>query len=194
MSLLAKSFDLIRNLENPIDKKERYKYQMTDLKKGAMLVYNSRTFFVEDVFTYEERNKQGKCKHAWFELKLYCLEDGVTSYMEYEEDDEIEIYFCQNKLKLGDIGMRIEEIEAMADEESGEIDYEGESYLYDDDYRAYFLKTGAPEAECYFYDFETKAGKSLSIEAWVNDGEWEYKLYTSISVATHKVEILSVGA
>jgi hypothetical protein len=193
MSTLAKSFDLLRRLESPIPKNRRYQFDVKGLKKGAFFRYKKRTFMVEEVFVYEERNKNGKCKNSWQEFKLYCLEDEKTSYLEWEEDDEIEIYFCATKLKLKDIGMSITEVEKIADKESGEIRFDGENYAYDDDYRAFFRKEGALESECYFYDFESSSGESLSVEAWVDEGDWEYEVYRSASVSSNEIDMISVG-
>ena len=193
MNTLDKEFDTIRQLHSPIQKSQQYKHSVKELKEGDFFTIEDLTYYVEELYTYEERNKSGKTTWSWQEMKLFCIEKGTTSYLEYEEDDALEIYFCDTKIKLRELGIKIETIKEYCDDEEGAITFKGKKFNYEDDYKAYFIKKNAEASPCMFYDFEANDGTLLSIEEWTDEAGSDYEVFISKEIEAKNISIISLG-
>lgn len=188
----AKRFDAIRTLRNPIDVSEQYRFTLTDVRKNGFITLDGTLYRVQDIFEYEERNKQGKTAWKWKELELFGVENGEIRYLEYEVDDGLEISLTDRELKLREIGATIQQIRSIADREEGKILFNGNAYYYEDDYKAYFIKDGE-EQEVTLYEFESENDRYITIEAWGEESD-EYEAFHSLPIQEHFIVVIALGS
>lgn len=188
----SKRFDAIRALRNLIDLKEQHRFTLPDLKEGGFLTLDGTLYLVQAIFDYEERNKQGKRTWSWKELELFGIESGEISYLEYEVDDGLVISLTDSVMKMREIGMTMKEIDLIADNEEGEILFNGTTYYYEDDYKAYFIKNGE-EHEVTLYEFEAENGHCITIEAWGEESD-EYEVFHSLPVEENSIVLIALGS
>jgi hypothetical protein len=188
---IDRQFDALRAMPEPIPARERYKHTVESLAKGGYLRFRGELYRVDDVHTYREKDGS-----TWEELELLGLISGETRFLEWERDDELEVSWNDRPVKLADIGTTPDEIERIADAESGSIQYAGKTFRYDDDYSAVFLRSGTGEPEpVYFYDFETSDEEwCLTVEEWGDaDSGYEYEVYQSEYIEADAIEVLATG-
>lgn len=127
----------------------------------------------------------------WFELEGESADGKV--WIEVEEDDELEVSVSLRKLKLSDLGLEPEKLDAIEKRDKGLIEFEGREYEYEDWGKARFLRYGShdqPE-KLKYWDFESEDGKwFLGIERW---GEKEYLAYLSQALSPAQYEVYSLG-
>ena len=188
---LDRQFEAVRRLVDPIPPRERYRARIESLRAGGFLRVRGKTFCVQIVHEYREKRSK------WFELELFCIDDGATVMLEWEKDDEVELSLSGPRIDLRALRVTPDEVEAMSEAEEGRIRFEGRTYHYDDDYKATFHRDGAGDGErVYFYDFETSDERyCLSVEEWgsAEDG-YEYEAYVSEYLEEDALEILRLGA
>lgn len=127
---------------------------------------------------------------TWYELEGDKGDSKV--WIEFEEDDELEISIKLKDLKLRELGISKSDLEKMDDHEEGDFTYEGEKYYYEDSDRAVFYRNGIEEnaEKFYYWDFENDKGdKYISAESW--DGEIEVSL--SYPVRSNQVTVYSLS-
>lgn len=188
----AKRFDALRTLRNPIEVSEQYRFTLTDVRKNGFITLDGTLYLIQDIFDYEERNKQGKTVWKWKELELFGIENGEIRYLEYEMDDGLEISLTDRELKLREIGVTIQQIRSIADEEEGKILFNGNTYYYEDDYKAYFIKDGE-EQEVTLYEFESENGQYITIEGWGEEND-EYEAFLSLPIKEHSIVLIALGS
>lgn len=197
---LEDQFASIRLLGATIPKKDRFRFTVKNLAEGSFCRFEGRTYLVKEASHYEEKVK-GKVKWTWYEYKLFCLETGETVYIEWEEDDRIEVYVTTGEYKISDLltdtGAPIDAdgIEAISDKERGAIQLNGVLYSYDDDCGADYFRNASSSAEkVYLYDFESKNGTCLTVEEWGSEaGGYEYLVYLSKKLNPDEIEIIFTG-
>lgn len=201
-------FAAIRTLGVTIPKKERFRFTVKDLAEGAFCRFEGKTYLVREASRYEEKAK-GKVKWTWYEFKLFCLETGETVYIEWEEDDRVEVYVTTGEYKLSDLtttaggSITADDIEAISDKERGSVVFnskslsftDGTTFSYDDDCGAeYFRNASSPAEKVYLYDFEAKDGTCLTVEEWGSEAEgYEYLVYLSRELNPDEIEIIYMG-
>jgi len=183
---MARMFDILREMKIvPLD--ERHKLSLLNLKKGSFIQMGDNTLFIEDIYTYRDK------KESWTEFKMVNVETLEVSFMEVEEDDSIIVTLTEKEIPMRNLP-HTDDIEDMSEDEEGEIVIDGETYYYDDDYKAKFSREGSnKEEKVYFYDFKADNGKLLTIEEWGNkeDG-WEYQAFISSEIHESSIEIMSL--
>lgn len=187
---IEKQFDAIRAMPTPIPPHERHRHTIENVQAGGYVRVRGGLYRVVEVSHYQQK------KERWFELELFGLEDGETLYVEWERDDEVEISINEPKFKLRELGVSADEIEAMSDEEEGELSIGGRTFHYDDDYKATFHRGGASDGEkVYCYDFETRDERHcLTVEEWGDESDgYEYEVYVSEYADVDAVEVLVTG-
>ena len=196
-------------MENVIPARERYRHGIEELSVDAYLRVGGQPQRVVSVSHYQEKESR------WYELELFGLETGTTTYVEWEKDDEVEIALNGPELSLGDLGLTADEVEEMSDAESGSISHAGRTYHYDDDYGATYHRdsTAAGFGEgsaagsgkgaaarsgekVYFYDFETSDERyCLTIEEWGDEQQgYEYGVFVSEYLEPDAIEVLALGS
>lgn len=180
-----KSFSELRTMGSLVPKQERFKKTIKDLKEGSFIKVNSLLCKVVAVFNYKSGGDE------WFEYELFEIKTGRTFYIEYEEDDHVDMYITTKTIKQRDFPVSMDAIEDMSDEEEGSVIVDGMTFYYEDDYKATFSRNGKSE-KLYMYEFENENGtKFLSIEEWGNDQDgYEYQIF--ISEKLDMIEVLSV--
>ena len=188
----------IRSIDSVISPSERHKYSIKDAKVGTVLKIEDEYWLVEDIAKYIETTEDFKKDKDWIvtELKLLSLRDGRIVYLEYEEDDEIEVTITDQELKFkdlsDDLGEAIDEddLDEIADQEDS-IFFKGEEYAYDDDWAARYEPSKGKEYNVYFYDFE--AGEyGITIEEWQDDDSCEYSIWRYKYLPEEMIEIVAL--
>lgn len=132
--------------------------------------------------------------YMWFELE--CQKgDGEKAWVTVDDDDETEVSIVLEKLSgLSDIGMTVERLEEIDDNERGNVKYKNNSYKYVDSDKAVFYKyrdDGHAE-ELYYWDFQNKSLKEeISVEKW---GKNEYLVYHSQIVPLRAITVYSISS
>jgi hypothetical protein len=127
---------------------------------------------------------------TWYELEGDKGDRKV--WIEFEEDDELEISIKIKDLKLRELGVSKSDLDRMDDQEDGEFSYEGEKFYYEDSGQAVFYRNGIEEnaERFYYWDFENdNEDKYISVENW--DGEVEASL--SYPVKPSQVTVYSLS-
>jgi hypothetical protein len=187
---IDRQFDAIRAMPTPIAATDRHRVGLTEVKAGGYIRLAGETYRVVERSRYDEK------KSSWYELELFGLTSGEIQYIDWEQDDSVEVSLNGPPITLGAIGHSADEIEEMSDADEGEIQYAGRTYLYDDDYGAKFLRGEKGGGEnCYFYDFETRDEEYvLTVEEWGDqESGYEYQVFISESVDPHAIEVLVTG-
>lgn len=127
---------------------------------------------------------------TWYELEGDKGDSKV--WIEFEEDDELEISIKIKDLKLRELGISKSDLDKMDDREDGDFEYEREKFYYEDSGQAVFYRNGIEEnaEKFYYWDFENDNGdKYISAESW--DGEIEASL--SYPVKPSQVTVYSLS-
>ncbi len=198
---LDEQFDAVRRMPPPLPPDERHRHVVSDVAEGGYLRFEGHTYLAREVSRYAGLDgSTGRESWEWFELKLFRLEDSETIYMEWEEDDELEIYLATDKLAFRDLeddeGEPIDETDLdRIVAGSRVIVCDGTAFDYRNDYPARFYrggKKGRPQ-DAYFYDFATPGGERLTVEEWTTGGRESYEIYLSRELSPRAVEVLSTG-
>ena len=187
----------------PIPEAERSKYSIKDLKVGGYFSFRNQNWLVLSISRYLETKWEDfsplKEKDWTYELTILSLKTGEKRYIEYYEDDDIEIYFTEKEVKLTELGLTRADLEEIADEEEGTINFDGKSFEYSDDETSaarYFRKEDDKEGiPVRLYEFEAGSA-SLTIEAWsddANDVRPDREAYLSSEVSSSDIGILQLS-
>jgi hypothetical protein len=193
--LMKKQREALLSLKNPISKNDRLNYSIKDLKVNSFLSIGvcNELFKVEEVSIYNETkwnfNKK-KNDYIITELKLFSIKTGLTTYIEYEEDDELEITITTEELKLRDLktnsgnNVTKQVIEDIAEEENGRVIYKGETYYYveDETWAAIYNSEKYKDINVRMFEFESNSGKYLTIELWYDDDKPAKEAFLSESL------------
>ena len=161
------------------------KLSVKDLRPGGMvqLTGGVEAGFLEVDYTVEGRNRYVADGDEWFEMKLM---DGSGNglWLEWEEDDELEISVTTSKkeLTLSDLGLSKAMLEEFDEEEEGHFVYEERTFVYEESDKARFYRDCAGEGESFYYwDFADKEGDGIiGVERW-GSGEYEISIGRRIS-------------
>ncbi len=181
MKNITERLTAIRGL-NPMVEKARTGFDITSINQGGYIELNDQTWKVINKFKYLDVKwssfKRRKTDYWVTELELFSLNTGESIYIEWERDDTLEICQTDAVLKLRDIkyngkSIKQKDLEAIADEEEGEVVVNGTSYAYseDDTWAGLFFKDtsdndGIPMRA---YEFESSNGDYLTVETWHED-------------------------
>lgn len=183
----TKLFSILREMGDLIPTEARAKLNIKNLKEGSFLKLKGELFKVKAIFTYSAG------KEKWYEYELFSISTGKTTYIEYEEDDKIDMYVTIDSFNIRDLPVSIDDIEYMADEEDGSFKFKGETFFYEDDYKASFSRNGESE-KVYLYEFSNeKENTFVTIEEWGSDQEgYDYKVHISTYLQDSDLEIISL--
>ena len=195
--------DAVRQMNRVIPTSERHNYTVKSILKGSIISFGAETFRVESLAVYQEGNEKFTKRKDYkaTEFKLFSLDTGEISYVEWEEDDgEVKMYrtigeisFHQIKDDEG-VGVDEDDLDQIVDDEDV-IFVGGKKFRYDDDWAAFYSLDGNPDEEkLYLYEFKTADGIYLTVEEWNSgSGEEEYQLWFSKEIDPMAVEIISLG-
>ncbi|MDH5518032.1 MAG: DUF4178 domain-containing protein [Gammaproteobacteria bacterium] len=204
MSSVSLRLEAIRGL-NPLPVEKRKKLDVTSLKKGGYLELDDQTWKVNQLFFYLDvkwYDFSRRKKDYWVtELELFSLNTGKTIYLEWEIDDRLEISKTTALVKLRDIrvgnkAVSRADLDYIADEEEGKVEFNGVSYAYceEDTWAGLFLKSKDSKAGVPMrsYEFESDDEQYLSIETWHKDDKDrpQREAFLSQPINKHSITVL----
>lgn len=183
----------------------RWKHTVKDVKKGGVIRFDNTTCIVLGVSEYSETDEsfRKKAGFSWFELTLRDLSSGKTLYLEWEEDDEVEVSITKATLAfrdiLDDMGSDLDgdDFEDLIEEEDS-ITYRGSEFRYDDDYHALYKRGGTGRDQkgdkVSFCDFLSLSGDAcVTIERWKDGKDHSFEIFLSHSLDPRRIEVISLG-
>jgi hypothetical protein len=201
-----KSFDqrffLIRTLdrERLVSESEQTDLTIMDAEKGSFFSLFEDTYYVKEKNQYQEMSEDFSkpLDYTVTELTCLCMETGHTAHIEWEYDDELEVFITLNQTNFkrltDDEGQPIDEDDlGQIVEDEDVIVYAGEAFHYDDDWAAVYTRENKEE-RVYLYEFVNEPGTlTITIEEWTGDGKDEYRIYIAKKVIPGEITILSRG-
>lgn len=180
---IKKQMSAIRSL-TPDKPEKQSVLTLSDVEKGGYVDFNKETWLVADIYYYLDvkwKNFKLRKSNEWVtELKLFSLNTGKETFVEYEIDDGLKVYQTDREVKLREVvfdGSSIKHslLEMIADNEEGTVSVDGTSFHYvEDDTCAYLFtkdKGNTDGLPMRAYEFESSDDKYLTIEAWQEDGD-----------------------
>lgn len=186
----VKMLELIRAMPKPLSKQEQTTVSVKDIKAGGYISLEGDTFFVDCINRYDDGDE-------WFELVIISLTTGKQIYLEWEDDDSLEVYLYDKNFKLRDLGLTSSNLEAMDEDENEDAEYpisvDGKTLYYEDSGDAKFFKGCADSGETYYYwDFYNEDETiCVGIECW-DDSKYEACLGHQINPS--EIKVLATGA
>lgn len=208
MEMIQERLNAIRGL-NPLSPTKCAEINIQSVHKGGYFDLDGQTWLVERVNRYLDvkwKNFKKRSQEYWVtELKLFSLNTGNTTYLEWEVDDELEICQTDSEIKLRDIqygGKPIthNDIAFIEDEEYGQVNVNGRTFHYSDDdtWAGLFYSDTSPDKEIPVrcYEFESDDNQYLTIELWqgAKSERPEREAFISHSVKGSSIQILQIGS
>lgn len=139
-------------------------------------------------YIVESKNRYAQGGYEWFEVELRGGEPGEKLWLEWEEDDELEIGLNLQKLSLKELGLTPQILEEIDEEAEGSFIYQGVEYEFDESGEAMFYRNCTGDGISFFYwDFEDEDEEHfIGVEKW---GRREYEVHVGIYLDTSEIEI-----
>ena len=144
---------------------------ITDARQGdSVSVMGAGDEFEDLDFVVDRRNRYESDDETWHELS--GLYKGRRIFLEYSEDDEVEVTLnlSRQELKLSDLGLTEDELSRMDEEQSASnsLTFEGQVWHYAISREVGYFRDGRGEGEGYYtWTFESEEKKrELFIEKW----------------------------
>lgn len=199
---IEKRLEAIRGL-NPHAIKESKKLSITEIEHGGYLEFNNQTWKVVGLSRYLDVKwsdfSRRKSDYWVTELEIYSLNNGKNIYLEWEQDDSLELSQTLSLVKIRDIqyqgrSLRNSDIEDISEEE-GTVVHNGISYHYEEDetWAGLYFKSrsdtdGLPMRA---YEFESDDERCLTIELWLEDGDRpDREAFISQSVKPNEINVI----
>jgi hypothetical protein len=173
------------------------------LDNNGFLEMSGETFKVINVSRYLDVKWEGfkkrKTEYWVTELELVNLVSGETLFVEWEVDDELEISKTVAEIKMREIEFQNKpltrkELEAISEEEFGEVSCRGKKYSYveEDTWAALFFRDKNADAlPVRMYAFESDDNSYLTVESWEDgDDRPSREAFISQSVKPQSVVVL----
>lgn len=162
-----------------------------ELKKGDVvsLIIITDVFQTKGDYIVESRNRYAQeSGYEWFEVELKGGDPGDKLWLEWEEDDELEIGLNLQKVTLKELGLTPQLLEQFDEEGEGCFTYQSIEYEFDESDEALFYRNSEGSGILYYYwDFEDEAGEHfIGIEKW---GRNEYEAHMGIYIKESDMEI-----
>ena len=179
-----------------LEKAKKQPYSPTDLRlenvdKGGVLHLTGVGPELKDMdITVLSRHIYREGEYTWYEIEGETGDGKV--WIEYEEDDELEIAIKLKDLKLRELGISKSDLDRMDDEEKGSFTYKDEKFYYEDSGQAVFYRHGLEDKaeQFYYWEFENDEGdKFIGVENW--SGEYESSL--SAPLKPSQVTVYSIN-
>lgn len=186
----------------------RHGASITEVKKGGVLRIKNEVFVVQATATLTETDDAFKKMKDYVstELVLFSLATGETRYLEWDRDDVVGVSFTERKLSKNDVSrslkyddgefVDLDDFDEIIEEEE-DLRFDGENYVYDDDWPALFVSSDGRTGKVYIAEFGDEMTGWLTIEAWWQEGtkdQWDYEVYLSFDLRHSDLEVISTGA
>ena len=180
-------FEAIRQMPPP----ERFTHSIEDVGSGGYIRFEGKSYQVKGLNDYE---RQG---YRWPELTIYCLNNGETSYLEWEKEDDVSVFVSREKLDFVRVGLESKEkLWKISDDEQGEARYGGKTFSYHEDSAVMFHRDQGDQATRFHqYLFAAPDRKAfIAIEEWGDDDEgYEHNVVLSEYIDPKAIDVLAVG-
>jgi hypothetical protein len=182
--------------------------QLQKLKPGAYLDLNGQTYCVTGIARYLDvkwKDFSKRKQDYWVtELELTHLLSGSVTYIEWEFDDELEVTETLKEIKLRDLSFNGKpltraDLEYIADEEYGEVIYQGKTFHYveDDTWAALYYRNDNQSESPFpvrMYEFAADDDTYLTVEAWEEgDDRPSREAFLSRPIPARSIVILKNG-
>jgi hypothetical protein len=191
---LDQSFDLIRRI--PLKKLrplERTKKTVKDLKIGSVVRVEGIVYLITDKYDYYEKKEDViDCT----ELQLTDVFDNSVIYIEYSEDDVVEIFVTTKELTKAEIQDTLPQIDyQFVKNEVGNLTVAGinTTFYFEDHWKSRFVRDGGDlenSEVVKMVEFEAEDGESyLTFEYW---GGETMDVFVSEQIGSSEIEILAI--
>ena len=184
-------FAAIRQLAAAAPPKERYKLSIEDVKVGGLFKFGGKSYLVRGINTYEREG------FRWPELVLYCLQDGQTSYLEWEKGDQVSVFVSLEKLSFAQVDIQgKEQLWKISEDEEGSAHYRGQPYSYHEDSAVTFFRDSKEEGTPFHqYQFASDDEETfISVEEWGDEDEgYEHNIILSGKLNAAAIEVITAG-
>ena len=155
----AERLRLIRQMPVPMSEADQIQISIIDVRVGGYIQIGNEVYYADEMNRYSE-TWDGRTTE-W--LRLTSLVSGKICYLEWEEDDSIEIYIYTELLKLQALGIGSRDLE-----EEEDFSYGAELFRYDDDNDATFYRDRSGNGERYYYwdYYNSNDSLCMGIERW----------------------------
>jgi len=156
---------------------------ITELSAGGYIEFGGAYYHLVTVSRYLDvkwNNFKKRKNDYWvYELQLVDLMTSEVRWIEWEYDDELEITETLARIALREISHKgqtitLSALAEIAENESGQVTYQGKTYDYveDDAWAALYYKTEESEpAAVRMFEFTSADNQYLTIEAWDNEDD-----------------------
>lgn len=172
---------------------DRTKKTIKDLKVGSCLKYENTFYLVKDKYQYFEGKKQ---KLSGEEYQLVDVLTGDLKYLEYSEDDGVEIFITTRSVSSKEINESLPHTdERFIRKEVKDFTLKNDNmdYHYDDDWKSTFVRDGVAKEDgeiVRMVEFESDDEETyLTFEFW-EDGSME--AFISKEINSYEIEIISI--
>lgn len=192
--------------DSVIAESDRHAKSIKDVGIGGVIRFDRKVYVVQKTATYTETKEDYSAKKKPYvatELVLFCLATGETHYIEWAEDDGLNISFVERKLTKDEMNRRLHDDEGKPFEIDEDIDeacenkwgimFDRRLYGFDDWWPARFDSSDGRSYKAYLYEFGSDEIGWLTIEGWKDGKGWDYEGYLSQTVSEREVEIISLG-
>ena len=184
-------FAAIRKLVDPIPPARRFQSSIENVGPGGYIRFENKSYRVESTNEYEREG------FRWPELVLFCLQDGETSYLEWEKEDDVSIFVTRRKLTFAEAGLRNKErLWQIAEDEEGEARWQNRTFEYHEDSPVTFFRDGKGEGTPFHqYLFAANGRKAfIAVEEWGDEEEgYEHSLALTEHLNPRAIEVLATG-
>ncbi len=147
----------------------------------------------EKNFVVSKRNRYSQGGSDWYEL---VSEDGTQEvYLEYEEDDRLEVSLSQqSEERLADLGLSEEDLIRFDEEEDGTFEHDGAQWRLTESAEAFYHEDSRPGSGegFYYWDFKEPDGeRMLTVERY--EGE-PFTVWRGRKVRPEDVSVWSLEA
>ena len=172
---------LRRKKEAEIDEAESYDWTLDDLGPGGVISILGTDYLVEQRSLYAAGDAE------WHEVKLVGDESEVW-WLTWESGDDDELSLTQ-EIEFHAVEVTPKELEELADEGVGEVEYDSETYHLDEAAEADYFEGGSDDGRRqYYWDFVDEHGvKTLGIVLWESRS---YDAYAGSNLPAGQVDIL----
>lgn len=168
----------LREMPPALPREESSRLTIKDFKPGTYFLLEGKLYKV----TAKHRYQEGK-QWVWWEFSILCVSTGEQSFIEWEEDDYLEVCLTTRAgISIRELGISQSNISAFLDSEE-DIHFEGKSFEYEDDLKAKFFRDDGTDFESVkMWEFEC-GDDYLTVELWYQeDGEtWEAALSRAVN-------------
>lgn len=185
-------FAAIRKMPEPIPEDQRFEHSIEEVGPGGYIRVEGRSYRCESVNAYEREG------FRWLELVLFCMNDGETTYLEWEKEDEVSVFVTRKKLSFEEAGLGSKEkLWEISDNESGDTRAQGRTFHYREDSAVTFFRDAKGEGTPFHqYQFAESGERAyVSVEEWGDEENgYEHSIALSEKLDPRSIETLVTGA